>query len=292
MSMLFHDNPFAFQRLWGPAPSYPRIEKYKPPVRDFISIAGPCAVESAEQIHTIAKALGALGVQYLRGGVFRAGTYPSPKFGWVPETLIHEFSRAAHENGMKCIVEVLDYHPDSLAMVAKYADAYQVGARQMQNYTLLRVLGATKRTIFLKRHPGSTLDEWLGAAEHLLAGGVCDPILIERGSSTHDNHVRWNLSISMIPAVKAITKIPIIVDASHGTGRRDLVEPMTYAGIAAGADGFLVETHMKPDESLSDPTQAMALADFPLFYHKAMILHKFLDRFPRMELDKVDYDQN
>jgi 3-deoxy-7-phosphoheptulonate synthase len=256
------DQFFPKRRIWGPMPHYPKVEKYKAPDRGLISIAGPCSVESAEQIHTIAKVLGKLGVKYLRGGLFRAGTYPGNKFGWVDTVLMNEFYRAATENGMQTIIEVLDYHPDSLKIIAPFAHAYQVGARQMQNYTLLRVLGATKRTVFLKRHPGSTLDEFLGAAEHLLTAGLCDPVLIERGSSTHMNHVRWDLSLSMIPAVQTITDIPIIVDASHGTGRRDLVKPMTLAGIAAGADGFLVEVHPLPEKSLSDSDQAYPLDQF------------------------------
>lgn len=266
---------FAFQRSFGPTVKYPRVEKYVPPADsdgDLISVAGPCSVETPEQIHEIAQFLSQFGVKYLRGGVFRAGTYPGNHFGWVGEPLMAEFSRAARENGMKTIIEVLDYHPETMRIIAKYADAYQVGARQMQNYTLLRILGASKRTVFLKRHPGSTLDEWLGAAEHLLTGGNCDPVLIERGSASHLNHVRWDLSISMIPAVQHITRIPIIVDASHGTGRRDLVVPMTLAGIAAGANGFLVETHTDPEKSISDAQQALPLSDFTDLFSKICLV--------------------
>lgn len=253
-----------YQRTFGPQAHYPNVIAYKrPPSSDLITVAGPCSVESPEQIEVIARELSRHGVKYLRGGVFRAGTYPRSKaFGWVDERLIAEFSRAAHDFGMKCVIEVLDYHPDSLRMVSKYADAYQIGARQMQNYTLLDILGRTKRTVFLKRNVGATLDEFLGSAEWLLRHNLCDPILIERGGSTYHNHVRWDLSISMIPAVKKITEIPIIVDASHGTGRRDLVEPMTLAGVAAGADGFLVEVHPDPDKSLSDSEQALPLEKY------------------------------
>ncbi len=267
---------FSFQRIWGPTPKYLRVEKYNPPDRGLISIAGPCSVEDPEQINLIAKELGSLGVKYLRGGLFRAGTYPGNSFGWVSEQMMVEFQRAAHENKMKTIIEVLDYHPKTIEMLSKYADAFQVGARAMQNYTLLRLLGQTKRTVFLKRHPGSTLDEFLGAAEHLLAGGLCDPILIERGSSSFHNHVRWDLSISIIPAIKRITKIPVLVDASHGTGRRDLVEPMTLAGIAAGADGFLVEVHPCPEKSLSDSDQAYPLEEFKWLLKKVNVLKTYL----------------
>jgi len=263
------ENPFRFRRQWGPTPSYFKVEQYPyDPPKDLIIVSGPCSVESAEQIHAIAKKLSGLGVTYLRGGLFRAGTYPKGYFGWVEESLINEYARAAHENNMRCVIEVLDYHPETIRLLSKYADAFQVGARQMQNYLLLKILGATKRTIFLKRHMGSTLDEFLGSAEHLLRGGACNPILIERGSSTYHNHVRWDLSVSMIPAIKAITKIPIIIDGSHGTGRRDLVEPMTLAGIAAGAHGCLIETHYDPEHSMSDADQAYPLNDLPALLDK------------------------
>jgi len=135
-------------------------------------------------------------------------------------------------------------------------------------HLLLRKLGASNRPVFVKRNPGATLDEWLGAAEHVLTAGCKEIYLIERGSSSHLTHVRWDLSISLIPAIKAITKIPVIVDASHGTGRRDLVEPMTLAGVAAGAGGILVEVHEDPDKSLSDPDQAVTPKDFEILMSK------------------------
>ena len=139
-------------------------------------------------------------------------------------------------------MECLDYSPTSLHIFDKYADCLQIGARQMQNYTLLKKVAELGKQTFLKRSTGSTLDEWLGAAEYLLKFGAgCEPVLIERGSSGFANHVRWDLSISIIPSVKLITKIPVIVDASHGTGNKDLVSAMTLAGVAAGADGFLCE---------------------------------------------------
>lgn len=270
------DNPFAFRRVWGPVPNYPFVEKYVSPYKELITVAGPCSVESPEQIHIIAQALKPLGIQYLRGGVFRAGTYPRAPFGWVEESLIAEFGRAAFENGMKCVIEVLDYHPDSFKMITKYADAFQVGARQMQNYTLLKVLAQQKRPVFLKRNMGATLDEFLGAAEYILREKKADVVLIERGSSTHMNHVRWDLSLSIIPAIKAISNVPVIVDASHGTGRRDLVEPMTLAGIAAGASGFLVEVHPDPENSLSDADQAYPLDKFGSLVNKARNIRNYI----------------
>jgi len=264
---------YSFKRLFGPYPRYDLVQKYKPPKFDSpIIIAGPCSIESSEQIWRIVDVLRDQGVTYLRGGVFRAGTYPSVScgFGFINEKLINEFSLAAHSIGAKCLIEVLDYHFDSMTLVDKYADAYQVGARSMQNYMLLKLMSKKKRPVFLKNGLGNTLDEYLGAAEWLLKDGYCEPHLILRGSSSFHNHVRWDLSISMIPAIKKLTNIPIIVDGSHGTGRCDLVEPMIMAGIAAGADGFLIEVHPNPDKSLSDSEQATPLEDFARIRSKAL----------------------
>lgn len=246
---------FAFRRTWGPKPKYERVLKYKRYDMNPIFVAGPCSVENEQQIFSLARLVADMGATHLRGGLFRAGTYPGNNFGLVDIDLVKAYHQAAKDNGLKNIIEILDYR--QIELLIEYADCFQVGARSQQNYTLLRELGKTWKTIFLKRNTGCTIDEWLGSAEHLLAAGNCCPVLIERGSSTHMNHVRWDLSISTIPAVKAITDIPIIVDASHGTGRRDLVEPMTLAGIAAGADGCLVEVHNDPENSLSDPDQAI-----------------------------------
>jgi 3-deoxy-7-phosphoheptulonate synthase len=249
---------FNTKRTWGPAPNYPLVKQYKNDLRLPIFIAGPCSVESKEQITSLAKKVADSGATHLRGGVFRAGTYGTNRFGWVEEKLIASYHEAAQANGLKNIIEVLDYTPTSLQMISKYADCFQIGARQMQNYTLLRKLADYGRPIFVKRNPGATLDELLGAIEHILvACPWAEPVIIERGGSTHLNHVRWDLSISLIAAVKKICKVPVIVDAAHGTGRRDLVEHLTLAGIAAGADGCLVEVHEYPDKSLSDPDQAI-----------------------------------
>lgn len=277
------NNEFAHRRHWGPAPHYPKVLAYEEtgnrPGKDRLTIlAGPCSVESAEQIHAIARLMGARGANYLRGGIYRAGTYPGrvKGFGLVDEVLIAEFARAAHENGMKTVVEVLEYSPQAMAIYDKYGDAYQVGARQMQNYPLLHMLSHRKRPVFLKRNVGATIDEFLGAAEWLLQQGTCDVALIERGSATNATHVRWDLSISMIPAIKTLTKIPVLVDASHGTGRRDLVAPMTLAGVAAGADGFLIETHPNPCSSISDADQAISLDEAEKLIDKARAIRTML----------------
>lgn len=261
---------FAKKRTHGPSPRYPLVESYKKPNNHFVFIAGPCSVEDGDQIRTIAAFVANQGATHLRGGVFRAGTYPSDKvrFGWVDEPLLKAYSDAAKSNGLQNIIEVLEYSDESLEMINKYAHCFQVGARSMQNYSLLRKLGKYGKPVFLKRNTGSTVDEWLGAAEHLLVCGVTELYLIERGSSTFLNDTRWTQTLHVIPSIKSICDVPVIVDASHGTGRRDLVPSMTLAGIAAGARGCLVETHMDPDASISDSEQALSFEDFDVLASK------------------------
>jgi len=259
-------NEFKYRRKWGPDPKYPCVQNYIHPHDNFTLIAGPCSVETEMQIHDIAVQVAVLDATHLRGGIFRAGTYPPDKFGWVDERLMSAFWFAAQNNSMQNIVEVLDYR--DLDKIDQYASCYQIGARQMQNYTLLKEVGGAGKPVFLKRNPGAKLDEWLGSAEYLLQYGCKELYLIERGSSTHVDHVRWDLSISMIPAVQAITNIPILVDGSHGTGRRDLVAPMTLAGVAAGANGCLIETHSDPRNSLSDADQALSIKEFAYLTQK------------------------
>lgn len=268
-------NEFALRRRWGPTPRYERIQSYKPSP-EFYIIAGPCSVETEDQINTISDLVSSCGATHLRGGVFRAGTYPGDNFGWIDWGLIEAYRDAAHRNGLKNIIEVLEYREHTLDKLDKLADCFQIGCRAMQHYQLLRDVAERGKTVFLKRHPGSTIDEWLGAAEYILKYGG-KPVLIERGTSTSQTHVRWDLSVSIIPAVHAINPhIPVIVDASHGTGRRDLVEPMTLAGIAAGADGMLVEVHTNPEKSLSDADQAIRPDEFLTIMEKAMAIRKAL----------------
>lgn len=247
------------KRQFGPTPNYPLAQKYKD--GEHYLIGGPCSVESVSQIQTCAKVCSQAGFTHLRGGTFRAGTYPPENFGLIDEGLLSAFKAAADYYDLENIVEVLDYRDQALGLYEKYSHCFQVGARQMQNYTLLRVLSEFDRTVFLKRSPSATIDETLGAVEYLLKGR-CQPVIIERGSVSFTNHVRWDLSVSMIAAIKAETGVPIIVDASHGSGRRDLVTPLTLAGLVAGADGCLVEFHPKPDESISDSEQALSIDSF------------------------------
>lgn len=249
---------FSEARSFGPKPHYPLVRAYsRKDISEFKIIAGPCSYESVEHSFKMAKIVSDAGATHFRSGVFRAGTYPGLSFGWLDEESLNQYSLAAKVHGLRNIIEVLDYSTESLDLIAPYCDVFQVGARSMQNYTLLRKLGRYEKPVFLKRAAGATIDEFLGSAEHILTGGVRDLTLIERGGSSNHRHVRWDLSISMIPAIKTLTAIPIIVDASHGTGRRDLVPAMTLAGIAAGADGALIEVHDQPERSISDAEQAI-----------------------------------
>lgn len=266
-------NEFTNRREWGPKANYPNVLAYPKQKDDLILIAGPCSIESIEQIETVVKALVPLKPTFMRGGVYRAGTFPGKNFGLQRE-LLFDWAREARRNGLETIVEVLDIR--ELDIIDRAADAFQVGARHMQDYALLKELSKSNKTVTLKRHPGSTLDEFLGACEYL-AGGNCKPILIERGSSSLMRHVRWELSVSLIAAVKEMCNVPILVDSSHGSGRRDLVGPLCYAGLAAGADGMLVEVHPEPCKSLSDSDQAFPLDRLGELVTKAKNVRRALD---------------
>lgn len=254
---------FNKKRQWGPTPRYPLVEEYYLEQKEFTLIAGPCSVESRDQIFECARIAKQQGATHLRGGVFRAGTYPSDNFG-LKVDMAEAQMEAAIENGLKNIMEVLSYEPTEFEIFKNLAHSFQIGSRSMQNYTLLKKVAEAGKPVFLKRNQGSTIDEWLGAAEYLLkyARDWPEIYLIERGSSTFMDHVRWDLSISAIAAVQKITDIPVIVDASHGTGRCDLVENLTLAGVAAGADGCLIEFHPEPRNSLSDAEQAISIEEF------------------------------
>lgn len=261
---------FQRKRTWGPKPKYPRVLAHpRAESGGLMVIAGPCSIESPERTAQIADFLAAQGVEWMRGGVFRCGTYPPQTVYGMRWDLLAEFSKVARAWGLKVLVEPVDMR--LLDNVDPYVDGFQVGARQMQNYPLLEALSHTPKVVTLKRNMGAKLDEWLGAAEYLLSGSQASPRvhLVERGISTFNDHVRWTLDVSAIAAVKKLSGLPVLVDASHGTGRRDLVEPLTLAGIAAGADGFMIEVHPDPEQSRSDADQAFPMEDFPSLFKTA-----------------------
>ncbi|MHC4972196.1 MAG: 3-deoxy-7-phosphoheptulonate synthase [Planctomycetota bacterium] len=220
--------------------------------RDFVIIAGPCAVESAEQTLEAARRVKAAGGHLLRGGAFKPRTSPLDFQGLGDEGLAI-LKAAREETGLPVVTEVMDAR--DIEKVSACADLLQVGSRNMQNYTLLKELGRAERPVLLKRGMSATLEEWLGAACYILAGGNERVILCERGIRTFETSTRNTLDLSVVPALKAQSPLPVIVDPSHGTGRADLIHPMSLAAVAAGADGLLVEVHPDPSRAKSDRRQ-------------------------------------
>ncbi|MFA4872622.1 MAG: 3-deoxy-7-phosphoheptulonate synthase [Patescibacteria group bacterium] len=221
-----------------------------------VIMAGPCSVENEEQITLIAKAVKEAGGTVLRGGAFKPRTGPYD-FQGLGKRGLQLLQKAARSTGLRSITEVMD--PRDVDLIVEYADILQIGARNMQNYTLLREVGRTKHPVLLKRGMHSTYKEFLLAAEYILTGGNANVMLCERGIRTHVTELRFTLDLNAVPYLQNETHLPIIVDPSHGTGRRDLVPAMSRAAIAAGADGLLIECHIDPDKSISDAEQAISI---------------------------------
>ncbi len=226
---------------------------------EVIVMAGPCSAESDEQVEATAAAVKRAGAKVLRGGAFKPRSSPY-SFQGLGEAGLRMLRTAADRHGLKLVTEVMEI--GQIDLVARYADVLQVGARNMQNFSLLRELGRARKPVLLKRGIAATIEEWLLSAEYLLAGGNRDVILCERGIRTFESYTRNTLDISAIPVVQALSHLPIIVDPSHGTGRRDKVAPMARAAVAAGADGLLIEVHCDPDRAQSDGAQSMFPAQF------------------------------
>ena len=224
-----------------------------------VMMAGPCSVESPEQIETIAAFLVKQSVRVLRGGAFKPRTSPYSFQGLGKKGL--ELMRvAADRHDLLVVSEVMDH--TQIPLMMDYVDVLQVGARNMQNYNLLKELGKVSKPVLLKRGVSATLEELLLSAEYVMAGGNYDVILCERGIRTFESYTRNTLDISAIPVIKKLSHLPIIVDPSHGTGRRDKVPPMARAAVAAGADGLLIEVHDDPEKALSDGAQSLYPAQF------------------------------
>jgi 3-deoxy-7-phosphoheptulonate synthase len=222
-------------------------------------IAGPCAVESETQARTIAASVAEAGADFFRGGAFKPRTSPYSFQGLGLEAL-KILARIRQETGMPVITEAVD--EESLTMVEDHADAAQIGARNMQNFSLLKRAGRSRLPIFLKRGLSATLEELLMAAEYIVSEGNYRVFLCERGVRTFTDHSRNTLDLSIVPSVKAVSHLPILVDPSHGTGRRDKVLPLARAAVAAGADGVMVEVHHEPQRALSDGPQAILPDEF------------------------------
>jgi 3-deoxy-7-phosphoheptulonate synthase len=224
-----------------------------------VMMAGPCSVESAEQIEKISASLAAEGVRVLRGGAFKPRTSPYSFQGLGKEGL-RLLREAADRHEMLVVSEVMDQ--TQIPLLLDYADILQVGARNMQNYNLLKELGKVPRPILLKRGIAATIEEVLLSAEYIMSGGNYSVVLCERGIRTFENYTRNTFDVSAIPVVKKLSHLPIIGDPSHGTGRRDKVPPMARAAVAAGADGLLIEVHHDPEKALSDGAQSLYFEQF------------------------------
>jgi 3-deoxy-7-phosphoheptulonate synthase len=226
---------------------------------EVIVMAGPCSAESEEQVEASAAAVKRAGAKVLRGGAFKPRSSPY-SFQGLGEDGLRLLKSAADRHNLKLITEVMDI--SQLELIERYAHILQVGARNMQNFTLLRELGHSKTPVMLKRGISATIEEWLLSAEYILAGGNMNVMLCERGIRTFESYTRNTLDISAIPVVQKLSHLPIIVDPSHGTGKRDKVAPMARAAVAAGADGLIIEVHCDPDHALSDGAQSMFPAQF------------------------------
>ena len=222
-------------------------------------IAGPCSVESREQLMEAARAVKAAGASMLRGGAFKPRTLPYSFQGLGVEGL-KILAEAREETGLPVVTEVMS--PEEVKVVEEYADVLQIGARNVQNYPLLKRVGQARKPVLLKRGLASTIDEWLSAAEYVLHGGNPDVILCERGIRSYGKLTRFTLDLAAVPLLKEVSHLPVVVDPSHGTGIRSLVKPMSKAAVAAGADGLIVEVHPNPEEAMSDGAQSLRPEDF------------------------------
>jgi 3-deoxy-7-phosphoheptulonate synthase len=224
-----------------------------------VIIAGPCAVESEEQIMKTARAVKAAGADMLRGGAFKPRTGPHT-FQGLREEGLQLLAKASEASGLPFVTEVMS--PDTVGLVAEYAHVLQVGARNMQNFDLLRELGKIRKPVVLKRGMSATVEEFLAAAEYILAEGNPNVIFCERGIRTFETATRNTLDLAVVPLIKELSHLPVMVDPSHATGRRSLVPPMAKAALMAGADGLMLEVHPDPEKALSDGPQSLTLGGF------------------------------
>jgi 3-deoxy-7-phosphoheptulonate synthase len=243
--------------------------------RAIVVMAGPCSVESKDQILETALAVKKAGASFLRGGAWKPRTSPY-EFQGLREEGLKLLALARQETGLKVITEVMS--TDTLPMVAEYADVLQVGARNMQNYSLLERLGAVKKPVMLKRGLSGTIREWLMAAEYIVANGNPNVMLCERGIRTFETATRNTLDINAIPVVKSLSHLPVIVDPSHGIGIRKHVAAIARAGVAAGADGIMVEVHPKPEKALSDGHQSLSIPEFDELMRQVRVIALAIER--------------
>ena len=232
---------------------------------ELVVMAGPCSVESREQIFHAAEVVAASGARFLRGGAFKVRTAPTAfqGLGWDGWKLLRE---AADAHGLLTVSEILD--EGQIDAARRYVDFAQIGSRNMQNVPLLQALGRSRMPVMLKRGFGCTIDEWVHAAEYVLREGNESVVMCERGIRTFETATRFTLDVAAVPIAKARLGLPVVIDPSHAAGKRDWVECLTLAGVAAGADGLLIETHPDPAKALSDGPQAVVLSEFPALMEK------------------------
>ena len=238
-------------------------------------MAGPCSVESIDQLREAARAVKAGGAEFLRGGAFKPRTSPYD-FQGLAEDGLKMLRQVADEEGLKVVTEIVD--KDDIELVGEYADLYQVGARNMQNFQLLKAFGKAVKPVMLKRGLSATISEWLNAAEYIMAGGNENVILCERGIRTYETFTRNTLDLSAVAAVKELSHLPIIVDPSHGTGRWEMVRPMARAAVAAGCDGLIIEVHPHPEVALSDGDQSLTPKNFNSVMNELGKIARVMDR--------------
>jgi len=243
---------------------------------EVVVAAGPCAVESSEQIIIIAEKVKKAGAKILRGGAFKPRTSPY-SFQGLGEEGLRYLRKAADMFGMIITTEIIDL--SQIELVVKYSDILQVGARNMQNFMLLKELGRIRKPVLLKRGMAATIEEWLMAAEYILTGGNEEVILCERGIRTFENYTRNTLDISAVPIVKKHSHLPVFTDPSHGTGIRDKVIPMARASVAAGADGIIVEVHHDPEHAKSDGAQSLFPDQFEKMMQELRIIARAVGRY-------------
>jgi len=236
-------------------------------------MAGPCSVESHDQLMETADAVAGAGATILRGGAFKPRTSPYSFQGLGVEALRY-LAEARERTGLPVITEVME--ANQLDIVAEYSDILQIGARNMQNYSLLNSAGRTQRPVMLKRGFGNTIEELLMAAEYIVSAGNPNVILCERGISTFETYTRKTMDVSAIPVLHQLSHLPVIADPSHATGKRSLVPPLALASVAAGADGIMVEVHPNPDQALSDGPQQLNLAQFRAIMARLVPIHDLL----------------
>ena len=243
--------------------------------KDIVVMAGPCSVESRLQVLDVAHRVKAAGARVLRGGAFKPRTSPYA-FQGLEEEGLKLLAEARRETGLPVITEVME--PDKVEVVAEHSDVLQIGARNVQNFSLLRRVGEAGKPVLLKRGMSTSIQEWLLSAEYVLAGGNPNVILCERGIRTFETATRFTLDLNAVPVLKKLTHLPVVVDPSHGTGHWEYVESMAMAAIAAGADGLLIEVHPKPEEALSDGPQSLKPDKFAALMARVRKIAQAVDR--------------